>query len=87
MARKRRIPGPNGELMDALEVGFRTSGEYWSEYLLDDGTVIRLKPVVLSVMRLEGQYDNEGQPGYAVKTNNVVVISAPEDLMQGGSES
>ena len=44
MERKRRVTGPDGQLTDATEVGFRTHGEHWNEYLLDDGTVIRLPP-------------------------------------------
>jgi hypothetical protein len=85
--RRRKIPGPNGEPTDAFEVGFRSAGEYWNEYLLDDGTVIRLKPVVVGVLRVEDQYDGEGQPLYAVKANNIVVISAPDELLQRGIES
>ncbi|GEM_PF-1205681 len=38
MERKRRVRGPD----DATEVGFRSSGEPWTEYLLDEDTVARL---------------------------------------------
>ena len=53
MERKRKVPGPDGALHDATEVGFRASGEHWNEYLLDDGTVARLKLVVTGVLRPE----------------------------------
>lgn len=79
MERKRRIPGPNGQMADASEVGFRGSGEYWNEYLLDDGTVVRIKLVVTNVYRLDGQRDPEGQPLYVVKSNNIMVVSAPDE--------
>ena len=83
MARKQRLPGPDGQMHDGVEVGFRsTSGEYWNEYLLDDGTVIRVKVVVIGVVRLDDAYDPEGQPLYAVKSNNIVVVSAAEDLIR-----
>jgi len=65
---------------EVTEVGFRTAGEYWNEYLADDGTVIRVKLVVTDIMRLDGVYDAEGNPGYVVKSANVTSISAPEEL-------
>ena len=78
---KRKIPGQDGQLHDAVPVGFQNpSGEYWNEYVLDDGTLVRLKPVVAEVLRIEGKYDPEGNPLYAVKTQNVVVIDAPEKI-------
>ncbi len=86
MERKRTVPGPNGPV-EATEVGFRSSGEYWNEYLLDDGTVVRLKVVVLEVLRADGQYDEEGNPIYLVKSNNLMVVSPPDELRRdlGGS--
>lgn len=82
MERKRKLPGPDGRMIDATEVGYRSSGEYWNEYLLDDGTILRLKPVVTQVLRVDDAYDDEGSPVYAVKSNNIVVISAPDDLLR-----
>lgn len=84
--RKRKIPGPNGP-KDATEVGFRATGEYWNEYLLDDSTVIRFKIVVVSVLRVDGEYGIDGQPSYFLKMNNVMNVSAPDELMdpKGGA--
>jgi predicted RNase H-like HicB family nuclease len=47
MERKRKVQGPDGDVYDATEVGFRSSGEHWNEYLLDDGTVERDKLIAL----------------------------------------
>jgi hypothetical protein len=77
--RKKTVNFGQGPVQ-VTEVGFRTSGEYWNEYLADDGTVIRIKVVVTDIMRLDGQYDAEGNPAYVVKSANVTSISAPEDL-------
>jgi hypothetical protein len=54
---------------------FRAAGEFWNEYLVDDGSVLRLKIVVTEVNRLEGEYDDEGQPVYAVKSVNAMRVS------------
>lgn len=76
--------GPDGVERDALEVGYQNPAEHWNEYLLDDGTVLRLKPVVTQIIRIEGLYDHNGDPAYQVQSMNVVTVSAPEQLRKGG---
>lgn len=83
MERKKRINW-NGREVDAVEIGFRSEGEHWNQYLADDGTVIRLKLVVTEVNRIEGEFDQMGNPVYAVASTNVVAVSAPEDKRRGG---
>ena len=78
MERKRRIPGPDGKLLDVTEVGFRATGEHWNEYLLDDGTLARVKLVVTSVYRIDGQWDPKGRPVYMIESSNVMAISTIE---------
>ncbi len=84
MGRKKKIPLPDGTFIDATVVPFRGDVEHWNEYLLDDGTVIRLKPVVTEIARIDGQYDAEGNPAYVINSTNVTYVSAPEDLKKGG---
>jgi hypothetical protein len=78
--RKRRTRLPDGREVDATEIGFRSSGEHWNEYLVDDGTVIRIKIIATEVVRIDDEYDADGNPVYVVKSGNVMAISAPEDL-------
>ena len=80
MERKRRIEMPGQGMVDVTEVGFRASGEHWNEYLADDGSVIRVKLVVTEILRVDDQYDSEGNPGYVVKSANVTNVSAPDEL-------
>jgi hypothetical protein len=81
---KRKITLPTGEEVEADVIGYRANVEHWNEYLLDDGTVVRLKPVVTEVLRLEGQYDQHGNPGYIIQSTNVTAVDAPEELRRGG---
>jgi hypothetical protein len=74
------LPLPDGSEIEAEVIGHRTSGEHWSEYLLEDQTVLRLKPVVTEILRLEGQYDPMGNPVYVVQSTNVVSVDAPDEL-------
>jgi hypothetical protein len=81
---KRKITLPNGEEIEADVIGFRSTAEHFNEYLLDDGTVIRLKPVVTEVIRIEGQYDPMGNPAYIIQSTNVTAVDAPDELRRGG---
>jgi len=59
------------------------SKEEWSTYELSDGTTIRMKPVATNIIRVEGQYDAQGNPVYMVQSSNVLGVSAPEELKFG----
>jgi len=77
---RRKIPGPGGELKDAELMEVQRSNEQWSECLLGDGSVIKLKAVVTEIWRIVGEYDNEGNPIYVVKSRNVVTVTSPDEL-------
>lgn len=79
MTRKKKV-NLNGTIVEGTEIGFRPSGEHWNEYLLDDGTVVRIKLVLTSVVRVDGMYDDNGEPVYLVNSQNVMGVSSPEDL-------
>lgn len=81
--RRRRIQTPAGEF-ECEVIPYRTTAEHWNEYLLDDGTIVRLKPVVTEVLRVEGQYDQSGNPAYIIQSTNVTAVDAPDSLRQGG---
>ncbi len=78
--RKKKLDLPGMGEVEVTEIGFHASGEHWNEYLADDGSVIRIKLVATEVLRVDGQYDAEGNPAYFVKSTNVTNVSAPEDL-------
>lgn len=80
---KRKVIGPDGSEVEATVLPYQVGGEHWNEYLIDDGTVIRLKPVVTDVMRLDGHYDLQGNPMYLVQSTNVVSVNAPDSLRKG----
>ena len=78
--RKKTVQLPDGRTVEGMEVGYRSSGEHWNEYLTDDGSVIRLKLVATEIVRLDGEYDPQGNPVYLVASTNVMAVSAPEGL-------
>jgi hypothetical protein len=79
VAKKKINVAGVGEV-DAEQVGFRPVQEFWNEYHLDDGSTLRLKLVVTTVLRVPDMFDAEGNPAYLVNSTNVMAVDAPEDL-------
>jgi hypothetical protein len=80
VARKKKVPLPDGTFVEGTVMPFQTGGEHWNEYLVDDGTVLRVKQVATEVIRVDGYYDQEGNPMYLLNSTNVMVASSPDDL-------
>jgi len=58
-----------GELVNIIE-----QNEPWSEYKLEDGTLIKTKQTVLQIVKME-ELDPIGNPVYSIQTQpNLVVI-------------
>lgn len=71
-------------MTEGSEVPVTESTERWSEIHLEDGSVIRVKPTVISAIRVDGMFDQEGNPVYALRsTQTMMVTSAPEHLRRG----
>lgn len=86
--KKTKVQTPTGQLIDAVEVGVSESTERWTDITLEDKTVIRIKPVVIGAARIEGQYDQEGNPLYTIKVNQIMtIVSAPDHLRKGGDKT
>ena len=73
--RKMRV---NDEDLDVLEMPFQNVAEHWNEYLVNDGSVLRLKSVVTDILKVDGKYDAEGNPLYIVKSAQVVAVSGSD---------
>jgi hypothetical protein len=72
-------------MAEGFDVPIIETIEKWSEIKLEDGAVLRIKPNVLSVIRVTDQYDPDGNPVYALRSSQVMtVVSAPERYRKGG---
>jgi hypothetical protein len=65
---------------DAESVEIETSSENWNVYVLEDGTEVRLKTVLLQVWRVLDEYDQDGNPQYVFKTTSLPVVRASETV-------
>ena len=67
-------------LLTSTEVEMLEAKERWSEYRLADGTTLRLKPVLIAIFRAEGQYTQDGEPVYNMKSTLITDVRVPEAL-------
>ena len=72
--------GPAGAAATAQDVDVLVAKEVWSDYRLADGTVLRIKPVMITISRVEGEHTIEGDPVYNMKSTLVTDVRAPQEL-------
>lgn len=81
MARKRKIPDLNGQLVDGTLVDINESTERFSDVKLADGTLLRVRTVVQEVVRFDSLWTKDGEPMYSVKSATIpTVIEFPDVL-------
>jgi hypothetical protein len=72
---------PTGGKGEGVQVQVEESTERWSEFTLEDGTVIRAKASIASCVRVDGQYDPLGNPLYLTNFQPILtIVSVPESL-------
>jgi hypothetical protein len=52
-----------------------TTKEAWSEYILNDGNTIRIKPIPVMIHRAKDRYSPQGEPMYFVRVAFVVTAA------------
>ncbi len=80
--RKTKIPllGTN-QVVDGFDVPVEESNERWSEFKLEDGTTFKIKMTVVSAVRVDGQFDAQGNPMYVMNMTPIMaLVDVPERL-------
>jgi len=71
------------DLSEGEEVDFENEKEEWNVYKLADGTILKIKLVLVNVVRSRDNYDSLGNPIYGITSQNIVkVLNVPEKLKQ-----
>lgn len=78
MAGKRKVKFQGNDVWGE-EIEFETEKEGWNDYILHDGTKLKMKTVVSDVVRLE-LYQPDGSPVYLINSSNVVSAIVPDSL-------
>ncbi len=69
-----------GQTVDAETVAVTEFDEHANVYKLEDGTTLTMRTVVVQVARIDGMYDDTGNPIYNVRSQNVLAVESPENL-------
>jgi hypothetical protein len=79
---KTEYPQGSGKTRDAVSVEAVSTKEPWTEYELEDGSTLKIRTVLLDCLRVENEYDAEGNPVYMIRANGVMNVIAPDSLKQ-----
>lgn len=85
--RGRKVPVtlPSGGQGEGQEVQVAESTERWSDFTLEDGSVIRAKLMLTSAIRVDGEYDQNGNPLYIMNVGPIFsIVSVPEQYRKKG---
>lgn len=69
-----------GQERQGVEVPIDHFDERQSTYQLADGTVLTMRNVVVGVVRLDDEHNEQGEPVYVLKSQNIVSASVPDKL-------
>jgi hypothetical protein len=61
-------------MLSSTEVEVLEAKEAWSEYRLADGTVLRVKPIMIAVSRVDDAESANGEPVYNMKSTLVTDV-------------
>lgn len=66
----------NGKQVEAKEVTciIKDPKMEWIEFLLEDGTILKVKPVIISVLKLDLIDQQTGMNEYMIKAQNVITV-------------
>ena len=73
-------PPGSGKSREGITVDVVSSKEPWAEYELQDGSRIKAKAVLVDVIKIEGEFDQDGNPAYVLKANGMMSVDAPAAL-------
>lgn len=74
MAEKKRTISLFGQTSEVVDVPITKALENFNEYELEDGSVLRVKNVAGSILRVKDQYNVDGSPIYIVLATPVVNV-------------
>jgi len=85
-AQKVKLNLPGMGVVEGTPITLTESVERWTELKLEDGSVLRVKPLITGILRIDGRFDPQGNPFYVIQGGNTMVIgSVPDHLRQGGT--
>ena len=65
-----------GSMRDVVDTPVKSATEFFNEYVLEDGTIIKVKNVATNFLRVDGQFLPDGRPVYLVLSTPVVNVES-----------
>ena len=65
--------------VEGEEVSFQSRREEWNEYIIEDGTTVKVKLVATNIFKTD-QVTPAGEPVYIVKSQNVMSVTPLKKL-------
>jgi hypothetical protein len=65
--------------VDTSEIDFAVEKEDWNIYELDDGTILKIRPVLLRLLKTEAPPGFGKGKGFGVMAQNLLVVTATPD--------
>ena len=85
MAERKTRVMHNGKMVDGFDVPVTESSERWSEFTLEDGTIIRVKVNLIAAVRIPDEFDAQGNPIYVINAGPTIgVLPTDTNLMKKG---
>jgi len=72
---------PDGSQAKAQEVDFQPQAEVWNQYLLQDGTTVKVKTTVLKILQV---LDDKGNPARTVEGDPFLIVNHRIDVIASG---
>jgi len=69
-----------GREVTGEKLDFKIEQEEWNIYTLEDGTRFKMRSVLAEVVRLEDEFNAQGDPVYLANSQNIVSADVPERL-------
>lgn len=78
----------DGKEMEATAIRYRpdSNGEPWTEYLLEDGSSLRFRSVVVSIVRVNNAWTPNGEPVYQWQAQTSTIVISPDHMKQPSIE-
>ena len=70
----------NGKEVSATPIDVTQADEHWNSYILDDTAKLRMKLITQKILRVDNEFDREGNPVYLIQSTNVTTVDVPDHL-------
>ena len=77
----KQITMPDGSVVRGILTDFEIVKEDWNEYILEDGTKLRIKTVLVRALRL---VDDEGQPRRTPDGDHQIFVNTSITVVANG---